>query len=104
MVCAVSISAHLQAHVVRQEWEEVMLHVAVDEGMAEGPVQQRVSGKVQDSVCHLVDAFGPVSGRKHGQADVLRKQRQRNQLKKRKLQLQLHYKNKMLKQRRTRRL
>lgn len=29
---------HLQAHVVRQEWEEVMLHVAVDEGMAEGPV------------------------------------------------------------------
>lgn len=71
-VC-VSVNTHLQAHVVGQEWEEVMLDVAADEGMAKGPVQRWVSGKVQDTVGHLVDPLGTASGRKHWQTDVLQK-------------------------------
>jgi len=70
---SVCVNTHLQAHVVGQEWEEVMLDVAADEGMAEGPVQRWVSGKVQDSVGHLVDPFGTASGGKHRQSDVLQK-------------------------------
>lgn len=73
-VCVrLSMNTHLQAHVVRQEWEKVMLYMAVDEGMAKGPVQQWVSGKVQDSVRHLVDPFWTATGRKHWQSDVLQK-------------------------------
>ena len=64
----------LQAHVVREEGEEVVLHMAVDERVAEGPVQQRVPREVQDAVRHLVNAFRPRRRGEHGQADVLWRQ------------------------------
>lgn len=48
-----------------------MLYVAVDERVSEDPVQQGVPGQVQDAVGHLVDPFGSLGGREHGEADVL---------------------------------
>lgn len=64
--------SHLQAHVVGEAGEEVMLHVAADERVAEGPVEQGVAGQVEDTQAHEVDPLGFPIGRKHGEADVLR--------------------------------
>jgi len=64
--------SHLQAHVVGEAGEEVMLHVAADERVAEGPVEQGVAGQVEDAQAHEVDPLGFPIGRKHGEADVLR--------------------------------
>lgn len=65
-------SSHLQAHVVREAGEEVMLHVAADERVAEGPVEEGVAGQVEDTQAHEVDPLGFAVGREHGEADVLR--------------------------------
>lgn len=64
--------SHLQAHVVGEAGEEVMLHVAADERVAEGPVEQGVAGQVEDAQAHEVDPLGFPIGREHGEADVLR--------------------------------
>lgn len=48
-----------------------MLHVAADERVAEGPVQEGVAGQVEDTEAHQVDPFGFVLSREHGEADVL---------------------------------
>lgn len=64
--------SHLQAHVVGEAGEEVMLHVAADERVAEGPVEQGVAGQVKDAQAHEVDPLGFPIGREHGEADVLR--------------------------------
>lgn len=37
-------SVHLQTHVVRQEGEEMMLHVAADQRVSKDPVQNQVPG------------------------------------------------------------
>lgn len=63
--------AHLEAHVVGQAGEEVVLHVAADERVAEGPVEQGVAGQVEHAQAHQVDALGLPIGREHGEADVL---------------------------------
>lgn len=63
--------AHLEAHVVGQAGEEVVLHVAADERVAEGPVEQGITGQVEHAQAHLVDALGLPIGREHGEADVL---------------------------------
>ena len=71
LICPVGPS-HLQAHVVREAGEEVMLHVAADERVAEGPVEQDVAGQVEDAQAHEVDPLGFPIGREHGEANVLR--------------------------------
>lgn len=71
LVCPVGPS-HLEAHVVREAGEEVVLHMAADERVAEGPVEQGVAGQVEDTQAHQVDPLGFPIGRKHGEADVLR--------------------------------
>lgn len=63
--------SHLQAHVVGEAGEEVMLHVAADERVAEGPVEQGVAGQVEDTQAHEVDPLGFPISREHGEADVL---------------------------------
>lgn len=56
---------------VRQLREEVVLHVAVDERMSEGPVQQEVPGQVQNPVAHLVDPLRSAGRGEHVEANVL---------------------------------
>lgn len=63
--------AHLEAHVVGEAGEEVVLHMAADERVAEGPVEQGVAGQVEHAQAHQVDALGLPIGREHGEADVL---------------------------------
>lgn len=63
--------SHLEAHVVREAGEEVMLHVAADEGVAEGPVEEDVTGQVEDTQAHQVDPLGFVLSREHGEPNVL---------------------------------
>lgn len=75
MITSCLFVSYLQTHVIRQEGEEVVLHVAVDKRVSKDPVQQRVTRQVQDSVGHLVDPLGPAGRREHGQADVLRRTR-----------------------------
>lgn len=71
LVCPVGWS-HLEAHVVREAGEEMMLHMAADERVTEGPVEQGVAGQVEDTQAHQVDPLGFPISRKHGEADVLR--------------------------------
>ena len=47
---------------IRQEGEEVVLHMAADERVSEDPVQQRVAGQIQNPVGHLVYPLGPLLG------------------------------------------
>lgn len=63
--------SHLEAHVVREAGEEVMLHMAADERVAKGPVEQGIAGQVEDTQAHQVDPLGFPIGREHGEADVL---------------------------------
>lgn len=63
--------SHLQAHVVGEAGEEVMLYVAADERVAKGPVEQGIAGQVEDAQAHEVDPLGLPIGREHGEADVL---------------------------------
>lgn len=62
---------HLEAHVVRQAGEEVVLHVAADERVAEAPIKQCIAGQVEHTQTHLLNALGLPISRKHGEADVL---------------------------------
>lgn len=62
---------YLQTHVIRQQREEVVLHVAVDERVPEHPVQQEIPGQVQNPVAHLVDPLRSAGRGEHVQADVL---------------------------------
>lgn len=70
LICPVGPS-HLQAHVVGEAGEEVMLHMAADERVAKGPVEQGVAGQVEDTQAHEVDPLGFPIGGEHGEADVL---------------------------------
>lgn len=63
---------YLQTHVIRQQREEVVLHVAVDERVPERPVQQEIPGQVQNPVAHLVDPLRSAGRGEHVQADVLK--------------------------------
>lgn len=56
---------------IRQEGEEMVLHVAVDQRVSKNPVQQDVPWEVQDSVGHLVDPLGSAGRGEHVEADVL---------------------------------
>lgn len=67
-----SAVSYLQTHVIWEEGEEVMLHVAVDERVSKHPVQQDVAGQVQDAVGHLVDPLRSPGRGEHVEADVLR--------------------------------
>lgn len=57
---------------IRQEGEEMMLHVAVYKRVSERPVQQEVTWQVQDAVGHLVDPLRSTGRGEHVEADVLR--------------------------------
>lgn len=62
---------HLEAHVVRQAGEEVVLHMAADERVAEAPIKQCIAGQVEHTQTHLLNALGLPIGCEHGEADVL---------------------------------
>lgn len=55
----------------------MVLHVAVDQRVSEHPVQQRVTGQVQDAVGHLVNSLWSTGRGKHRQTDVLRLEREK---------------------------
>lgn len=65
------ILAYLQAHVVREPGEEVVLHVTADNGVAERPFQYRQSGQVQHTQAHHVNPLRLLVPREHGQPNVL---------------------------------
>ena len=67
----VLLGAHLQTHVVGQHGEEMVLDVAADQRVSESPVQDWVSGQVEDSMAHLVDPLWSLLRREHGQTYVL---------------------------------
>lgn len=62
---------YLQAHVVREPGEEVVLHVAADDGVTEGPVQNGQPGQVKHAQAHHVNPLGLLVPGEHGQPDVL---------------------------------
>lgn len=63
---------HLQTHVVGQRGEEMVLDVAADQRVSKSPVQDWVSGQVEDSMAHLVDPLWSLLRREHGQTYVLK--------------------------------
>lgn len=49
--------------------------------MPKSPVQQRITGQVQDSVGHLVNPLWSLGWREHGKADVLQLETVQNKYK-----------------------